>query len=115
MKFDYCKGINPQTFLTEHRFSFCLSEIDVEKVPHKYGYDSDWIFKTFSYLNSDSTHKPYAAVFLISESLVDDKVDMGINYKQKYEELVELLEPYKVDDSMLPAATLKMLLKYHNK
>lgn len=115
MKFDYAMGMNPQTFLPEHHFSFCLSEGDAEKVPHKYGYDSDWIFRTFSYLNSDSTHKLYAAVFLISEALVDDKVDMGINYKQKYQELVDLLEPHKIDDDMSPATTLKMILKYHNK
>jgi hypothetical protein len=31
---------------------------------------------------------------------------------QKYEELVELLEPYKIDD-MPPETTLKMILKYN--
>lgn len=29
-----------------------------------------------------------------------------------YEELVELLNPYKIDDDMPPATTLKMVLKY---
>lgn len=29
-----------------------------------------------------------------------------------YEELVELLNPYKIDDDMPPVTTLKMVLKY---
>jgi hypothetical protein len=37
---------------------------------------------------------------------------LGINYKKKYEELAELLNPYKLEDGMEPSTTLKMILKY---
>jgi hypothetical protein len=43
--------------------------------------------------------------------LGDSDVDLGIDYKKKYEELVELLEPHKIDD-MPPETTLKMILQY---
>ena len=49
---------------------------------------------------------------IIRDAVVDEGVDLGINYKQKYEELVELLNPYKIDDDMPPVTTLKMVLKY---
>ena len=55
----------------------------------------------------------YASLRILQEAVKDENVDLGINYKQKYEELVELLKPHKLEDDMSPATTLKMILKYH--
>jgi hypothetical protein len=49
---------------------------------------------------------------MIRENITDNNIDLEIDYKQKYEQLVELLEPHKIDN-MPPETTLKMLLKYN--
>jgi hypothetical protein len=110
MKFEYTGSYSPLT--PNFNFNFNLSKDEIHKVSHKYGYHSDWFEKAFNDLNFNSPHTPYVAAFLISETILEDKVDMGINYKQKYEELVEILKPYKIDNDMSPATTLKMILKY---
>ena len=63
--------------------------------------------------NTHQSFKIFASIEIIRDALSSDKVDLGIDYKKKYEELVELLEPHKIDESMEPLTTLKMLLKYH--
>ena len=49
---------------------------------------------------------------ILQDALCDDNVDLGTNYKEKYEELAKLLKPHKLEDDMEPAVTLKMILKY---
>ena len=60
----------------------------------------------------DEIYKILSSIELIRDTISSDKVDLGIDYKKKYEELVELLEPHKIDD-MPPETTLKMILKYN--
>ena len=61
-----------------------------------------------------SNARKYLASFLIMQSMgpTENNLDV-VDYKVKYQELVDLLEPHKIDDSMSPATTLKMLLKYN--
>jgi hypothetical protein len=89
-------------------------EDEVRKFLHKYGYDDiNNFMSVFSNATVDDFYKILSSVEIIRDSLSSDKVDLGIDYKKKYEELVELLEPHKIDDNMSPATTLKMILKYH--
>ena len=115
MKFDWCRELNNNKFYPEYHFKFSLSEDDIRKITHKYGKNEEWIRDAFVYLKLDDPYQMYAALRIIQDAVVDKPVDLGINYKQKYQELVDLLEPHKIDDDMSPATTLKMILKYHNK
>jgi len=97
-----------------HNFSFSLTENEIRKVYHKHGTSyNDRVF-----LDS-LTSEPYKighSIRLIQDTFTDDgKVDLDFNYKEKYEELVELLKPYKLEDDMSPSTTLKMILKYQVK
>lgn len=104
MKFDYTRVFSDKTFTPGYLFQYSLTEDELRKVFHKYS-------TPFSII-SDKKFIEAVSVNIIRDVLVDDVVDLGINYKQKYEELVELLNPYKIDDDMPPVTTLKMVLKY---
>lgn len=62
---------------------------------------------------NEHPYKMYASVGILQEVVKNENVDLGTNYKEKYEELVELLKPHKLEDDMSPTTTLKMILKYH--
>ena len=68
--------------------------------------------QVFGNPSTDKYYKLLASIEIIRDALSWDKIDLGIDYKKKYDELVELLEPHKIDD-MPPETTLKMLLKYN--
>ena len=104
MKFDYIKVISEKTFTPEYHFQYSLTEDELRKVFHKYS-------TSFSIFTDEKIIKGLS-VNIIRDAMIDDVVDLGINYKQKYEELVELLNPYRIDDDMPPVTTLKMILKY---
>jgi len=119
MKFDYCKETSlpgcgaPSSYPYTYHFQFSLSYDEIRKVYHKYGYeDIDSFISTFG-ANMDEIYKILASIKLIRDAISSDKVDLGIDYKKKYEELVELLEPHKIDN-MPPETTLKMILKYND-
>jgi len=110
MKFHYEK----QSLELIHNFSFSLTENEIRKVYHKHGTSyNDRVFL------DPLTSEPYKichSIRLLQDAFSDDgKVDLGIDYKEKYEELVELLKPYKLEDDMSPSTTLKMILKYQVK
>lgn len=122
MKFDYCKevslpGCSPSSsFPYTYHFQFSVSCNEIEKVFHKYGIA--YRHRIDDALKSRSKNDPYAiqwTLALLQDAIADDidgvKVDLDFNYKEKYEELVELLKPYAIDD-MSPPTTLKMILKY---
>ena len=119
MKFDYCKevslpGCSPSSsFPYTYHFQFSASCNEIEKVLHKYGVA--YTLSIDDALKSRSKNDPYAiqwTLALLQDVFSDDgRVDLGIDYKKKYEELVELLKPYVIDD-MSPSTTLKMILKY---
>lgn len=114
MKFDYYCGLNETQFYPEYTFQFTLTEDETRKVYHQYGMDArQMLSDTFEHSGSEKYYKMLASIELIRQSLSSENVDLGINYKKKYDELVELLEPHKVDGSMTPVTTLKMILKYH--
>ena len=120
MKFDYCKevslpGCSPSSsFPYTYHFQFSASCNEIEKVFHKYGIA--YRHRIDDALKSRSKNDPYAiqwSLALLQDVFSDDgRVDLGIDYKKKYEELVELLKPYKLEDDMSPSTTLKMILKY---
>ena len=111
MKFDYYKD----TFSNEYTFQFTLTGDETRKVYHQYDIDSQQMLSdTFEYSGTEKYYKMLASIELIRQSLSSENIDLGINYKKKYDELVELLEPHKIDGSMSPSTTLKMILKYHN-
>lgn len=114
MKFDWCRELNNK-FYPEYHFSFSLDEDEIRKVTHKYGKDEEWIRDAFEYSRPDDPYQMYTSLRILQDAINDNPVDLGTNYKQKYEELVELLKPHKIDDDMSPATTLKMILKYNNK
>ena len=123
MKFDYCKevslpGCSPSSsFPYTYHFQFSASCNEIEKVFHKYGIA--YRLRIDDALKSRSKNDPYAiqwTLALLQDVFSDDgRVDLGIDYKKKYEELVELLKPYKLEDDMSPSTTLKMILKYQVK
>ena len=106
MKFDYCSEKFGYTF------NFSLTEDEIRKFLHKRGLTYDFVYGIFP-PNSGEEYKKLASIEIIRQSLSSEDVDLGIDYKKKYEELVELLEPHKIDESMEPSTTLKMLLKYN--
>ncbi len=105
MKFDYCSEKFGYTFY------FSLTEDEIRKFLHKRGLTYDFVYGIFP-PNSGEEYKKFASIEIIRDALLSDEVDLGIDYKKKYEELVELLEPHKIDD-MPPETTLKMILKYN--
>jgi hypothetical protein len=116
MKFDYYKelsfpgcGCSP-SFPYSYHFQFSLSYDEIQKVLHKYARNQQYMIDVFEYAPSDI--KIGESLRILQEALVDKNVDLGINYKEKYEELVELLKPHKLEDDMSPTTTLKMILKY---
>ena len=111
MKFDYCRGVEELTYLPEYYFKFALTEDEVEKVLHKHGTAYRFEYDLFP-PSIDENHKIWTSIQLITECFSGDKPDLGVDYKKKYEELCELLEPHRIDEDMSPATTLKMLLKY---
>jgi hypothetical protein len=116
MKFDYCKDLSREMgYQTVHHFRYTLDEDDVLKVIHKYAYTPEWmrsLFENFEYSPTDHPHKIGASLRILQDAFCDENVDLGIDYKKKYEELAELLKPHKLEDDMEPATTLKMILKY---
>ena len=104
MKFDYTRVFSDKIFTPGYLFQYSLTEDELQKVFHKYS--------TSFCLISDKKFMEAMSARIIRDAVVDEGVDLGINYKQKYEELVELLNPYKIDDDMSPTTTLKMVLKY---
>ena len=110
MKFDY--AINVSQMHPEYHFAFTLTQDEVNRVLHKYGNTAN-IRSVLEGVNNLNTDKMQFCLRLLQGACTDDgKDDLGIDYKKKYEELVELLTPYKIDD-MSPKTTLKMLLKYN--
>jgi hypothetical protein len=110
MKFDYYKD----TFSDECTFQFTLTGDETRKVYHQHNLDAQQMLSdTFEHSGVEKYYKMLASIELIRQSLSSEDVDLGINYKKKYDELVELLEPHKIDESMEPATTLKMILKYN--
>jgi hypothetical protein len=119
MNFDYCRETSlpgcgaPSSYPYTYHFQFSLSYDEIRKVYHKYGYEDIDSFISLFGTNIDEFYKILASIELIRDAISSDKVDLGIDYKKKYDELVELLEPYKIDESMEPSTTLKILLKYN--
>jgi hypothetical protein len=117
MKFVYYKDLFSANngYFPEHHFRYTLCEDDVRKVMHKYAYSPEWmrsLFENFEYSPTDRPPKIGASLRILQDALCDENVDLGTNYKAKYEELVKLLEPHKLEDDMEPSTTLKMILKY---
>ncbi len=118
MKFDYCRETSlpgcgaPSSYPYTYHFQFSLSYDEIRKFLHKRGLTYDFVYGIFP-PNSGEEYKKLASIEIIRDALSGDEVDLGIDYKKKYEELVELLEPHKIDESMEPSTTLKMLLKYN--
>lgn len=113
MKFDYCRNLSADKgYVPIFHFQYTLSIDEVQKALHKYGYSLEWM-TIFDYSPTDHPHKIRSSLGIIQDALCDKNVDLGTNYKEKYEELVELLKPHKIDDDMSPTTTLKMILRYH--
>ena len=113
MKFDYAKTFSANnSFCPEYHFKFVINEDEILDVCGRHGKDLSWVDHTLQIANDNT--KKYFASFLIQQSIGPIKNDLDIvDYKVKYQELVKLLEPHKIDDDMSPATTLKMILKYH--
>jgi hypothetical protein len=112
MKFDYSSTVTPNTFYPQYNFLFNLTSDEIRKYHHKRGITYDYVYGLLFPPTAPDDYKILASTEIIRDALSSDKVDLGVDYKKKYEELVELLEPHKIDD-MPPATTLKMLLKYN--
>jgi hypothetical protein len=113
MNFDYTAEISHTKIYPEYHFTFTLTQDEVYKVIHKYDFDKrTYMEQVFENSGTGKYYKLLASIELIRQSLSSEDVDLGVDYKKKYEELVELLEPHRIDD-MPPATTLKMLLKYN--
>jgi hypothetical protein len=113
MKFDYCKEIEAHNgFCPVYRFHFTLNEDEVRKVLHKYVITLNWMSDVFEYSSTSEPYQMLASLRILQDAVDGERVDLGINYKEKYDELVELLKPYKIEDDMSPSTTLKMILKY---
>jgi hypothetical protein len=111
MKFDYAATITSNTLY--HNFHFTLTQDEVYNVIHKYDFDKKtYMEQVFGNPSTDKYYKLLASIEIIRDALSFVKVDLGFDYKKKYEELCELLEPHRIDEDMSPATTLRMLLKY---
>jgi hypothetical protein len=106
MKFDYYSGEN-----FEYKFCFTLTQNEIRKYFHKYGLTYRFDGNLFA-PNTPEYYKILHSLEMIRENITDNNIDLEIDYKQKYEQLVELLGPHRIDD-MSPETTLKMLLKYN--
>jgi hypothetical protein len=123
MKFDYCREASlpgsgySSSFPYTYHFQFSLSSNEIEKVLHKYGVARNIsIIDALECKSNNDPHKILWSLALIQDTFTDDgKVNLDFNYKKKYEELVELLKPHKLEDDMSPSTTLKMILKYQVK
>jgi hypothetical protein len=114
MKFDYTKTFsNSNIFFPEYHFKFVINEYEIRDICNRHGKSSSWVDDTLYFGGCDKIKK-YVASFLIMQSMgpIENNLNV-VDYKVKYQELVDLLEPHKIDDSMSPATTLKMLLKYN--
>ena len=113
MNFDYTAKISHTKLYPEYHFHFTLTEDEVHRVIHKYNFDKKtYMEQVFENPSTDKYYKLLASIEIIRDSLYGENVDLGIDYKKKYDELVELHEPHKIDD-MPPETTLKMILKYN--
>jgi hypothetical protein len=119
MKFEYCKelsfpgcGVSPSFPYTYH-FQFSLSYDEIQKVLHKYERNQQYMNDVFEYSSTLGPFQMLESLRIIQDALDDKNVDLGTNYKEKYDEIVELLKPHKLEDDMSPATTLKIILKYH--
>lgn len=113
MKFNYYKERSETSgFYQNHHFQFTLTEDETQKVIHKYTIPPEWMMRMFESSSGDSQYQIPAALRIIEEAANCDEFDLGIDYKQKYEELVKLLKPHQIDDEMSPSTTLKMILRY---
>lgn len=113
MNFKFYKEISEKTgYFPVYHFQFSVDDLDIRKVAHKHGMDPSKI--DHIYATSGSPHQIWTSLNILHDLMGDnnDDVDLGFNYKKKYIELANLLEPYRIDD-MTPATTLKMILKYH--
>lgn len=113
MKFEHRTILDDKSFYPEQHFNFLVSEDEVTKVLHQYGIvsSSTWVRTIFK--ETTDWQNPYqmqAAIALLQDIAQCKNVNLGINYKQKYEELESLLMPYAIGD-MTPLTTLKMILK----
>lgn len=112
MKFNFCRNISRETGYQEtYNFHYTLTKEEIIKTLWKYGDSPERFDLHFS--TAPLNYQMSASLTLIRESFFDDEVDLGIDYKKKYEELAELLKPHRIEDSMEPSTTLKMILKYH--
>ena len=122
MKFNYYTEVLKNTYSQEYNFHFSLTEGEIRRTLHTRGLTLDFIYGLFP-PDSPDDYRMRASIEIIRDSLYGENVDLGIDYKKKYEELVELLEPYKEElvellepckiDDMPPKTTLKMILKYN--
>ena len=95
---------------TVYHFHYTLDDSEITRILWKYG-DTPGRF-SLDFLSLSLPQQSSLAFCCIRDSIADENVDLGINYKKKYEELAELLNPYKLEDNMEPSTTLKMILKY---
>ena len=118
MKLNFYKEMDYKCLYSTYNFQFSITDDEARKVFHKYGVNSiKQMEDEFSVLNEllVALNHPRAmgnVLAILRNAYCDEDVDLGFNYKQKYEELVALLEPHKIDNTMEPATTLKMILKY---
>jgi peroxiredoxin len=112
MKFNYSKEMNYKWFCPTYYFQFSITKDEALSVFHKYGVGTVKQMENAFSVVEPNHYVIGQALALLRDAYCDENVDLGINYKQKYEELVALLEPHKIDDTMEPATTLKMILKY---
>ena len=110
MNFNYNCECSMPPMKTVYHFHYALDESDITRILWKYGDTPGRFSLNFSTLSPPQQSS--LAFACIRDSIADDNVDLGINYKKKYEELAELLNPYKLEDDMEPSTTLKMILKY---
>lgn len=112
MKFNFCRDFSRETGYQEtYHFHYTLTREEIIKTLWKYG-DNPEMFD-FCFSTAPLNYQMSASLGLIRDSFFDDEVDLGIDYKKKYEELAELLKPHRIEDNMEPSTTLKMILKYH--
>ena len=113
MKFNYYKATGFECFYRTYYFQFSITEDEALSVFHKYGVGTVKQMENAFSVVEPNHYVMGQALALLRDAYCDENVDLGINYKQKYEELVALLEPHKIDNTMEPATTLKMILKYN--
>ncbi len=114
MEFDYHKEISTTYYIPTYDF-FRITVDEIRSVVHKFGISNIENYEEiFKYGDNNLPGKRALVLKLLQECNMDYNVDLGINYKEKYEELTELLEPHKIDE-MPPSTTLKMILKQYEK